>query len=54
MYDEHDDVWIELDEIPEELLEEYVLIIKEQDAVERELSLFLLAGTIGGIWYLLD
>jgi len=54
MHDEYQKQLDEEDEIPEELLKEYILIIKEQDAIERELSLFVLAGALGAVWYLWD
>jgi hypothetical protein len=40
------------EEIPEELLTEYEDIHKELDAVERDLSLTILAGALGALWYL--
>jgi hypothetical protein len=52
MHDDYQKQWDEKDEIPEELLEGYILIIKEQDTIERELSLFVLAGALGAVWYL--
>ena len=54
MHDDYQKQRDEEDEILEELLEEYVLIVKEQDAIERELSLFVLAGVLGAAWYLWD
>jgi hypothetical protein len=52
MYDEYKEKWDEEEEIPEELREEYIYILKERDAIERELSLFVLAGALGAFWYL--
>jgi len=54
MYDEYKEKWDEEDEISEKLRKEYEHILKEQDAIERELSLFVLAGASGALWYLWD
>ena len=54
MFDEYNEKWDEKEEIPEELWKEYESIIKQQDAIERELSLFVLAGALGAVWYLWD
>ena len=54
MDDDYLEIWDEEDEIPEELRKEYEQILKEQDAIERELSLIVLAGALGALWYLWD
>jgi len=41
-------------EVTDEESEEYEEIHKELDAIERELSLFMLAGALGTLWYLWD
>jgi hypothetical protein len=54
MCDEYKEKWDEEEELPEDLQREYEHIIKEQDAIERELSLFALAGALGAFWWLGD
>jgi hypothetical protein len=54
MYDEYNEKWDEEERLPEELQREYEHILKEQDAIERELSLFVLAGALGAFWYFVD
>jgi hypothetical protein len=54
MYDEYNEKWDEEEEISEELTKEYEQILREKDAIERELSLFVLAGALGAFWYIGD